>query len=184
MSEQPSMTEIRAATYAAFSDCETVYGYYLIRRPPAPGAQPSDALSVVSLAYRTWHEGICDDIWGWVCYARPLTYAEVTDYELLPDEDNPCRYQQYGLAKLEYEDRDDGTIGHKRTMIRDMDGNLVATSYPRKALAMLDKLSRKPEYIDARTVVKLVKFTIKDAADAAPPVGGAKGERSEFWKDS
>ena len=156
--------QIMIAVEVARRKCETVYGYYLTKRPPAPGANPADAIGIVSLAFRTWHNGICDDIWGWVCYARPLEPEEVADYELLPDEDNPNRYQQYSLVRGVKIIDEDGRSTVKRERVME-NGKPYITSYPRKALVLMDEMKKAS---GGEVIVKIIKITPKKTTDGAP----------------
>ncbi len=155
--------EVHTATVVARVHGKAVYGYYLPQRPPAPGACPPDALSTVALAYRTWHEDICQEVWGWVCYARPLTDAEVDEYELLPDEDNPWRYQEYSLVRRVNIADADGLSIPKRERVRTPEGEEFVTSYPGQAFAYLDRLNKQCGKASTIKVVKLPRTT-----DAAP----------------
>ena len=164
MSSTTLLHELKVYTQIARRMGDTVYGYYMRMRPPSPGAQPEDSLSSVALAFRTWHDGICDDIWGWVCYARPLTAEEVEQYELVPDEDNPNRYQQYGLVRGIRVEQPGRKAKMKREWVME-DGKPFRTSYKRKALVLLDEL-RKASSDGA--VFKIVKITPKETTDGVP----------------
>ncbi len=156
---------IQVATMIAREKSEAIYGYYLRLRPPAPGAHPGGEILTVSLAFRTWHENICDEIWGWVCYARPLTLQEVEDYELLPDEDNLERYQQYRLVRTSRVTDATGKTIVNREYIMGENGKPYTTSYKRKALVKLDELNKQ---YDGEAYVKIVKVAQKKATDGAP----------------
>ena len=164
MSSTTLLHELKVYTQIARRMGDTVYGYYMRMRPPSPGAQPEDSLSSVALAFRTWHDGICDDIWGWVCYTRPLTDAEVEQYDLLPDEDNPNRYQQYGLVRGVKTIDEDGRSTVKREWVME-NGKPFRTSYPRKALALLDKMKKAS---GGEAIVKIIKIAPKKTTDGAP----------------
>lgn len=164
MSFQEVMRELKVYTQIARRMSSECYGYYMCLRAPSPGAQPDEPLTSVSLAFRTWHEGICDDIWGWVCYTRPLTDAEVEQYDLLPDEDNPNRYQQYGLVRGVKTIDEDGRSTVKREWVME-NGKPFRTSYPRKALALLDKMKKAS---GGEAIVKIIKIAPKKTTDGAP----------------
>ena len=161
MAELAWMEDIRMAAAIARTMSDTCYGYYMRLRAPSPGAQPPDELSSVALAFRTWHEGICEDIWGWVCYAKPLTDTDVKHYDLLPDEDNPCRYQQYGLVRYEKAIDDSGQSVTKRIWVME-NGKIYQTSYPGAAFAKLDVLNKQLG-ADAVKLVKIVPKTTDEA---------------------
>ena len=155
--------EIRDAAAIVRKMYKSFYGYYMRLRPPSPGAQPEKAIGYVSFAYRTWHDGICDDIWGWVCYENPLSEDDVKQYDLLPDEDNPCRYQEYGLMRYVKTIDDSGRCVRRRERVLE-DGKPFRTSYPRVAFAKMDAMNKE---LGADTV-KVAKVTPKETTDGAP----------------
>ena len=112
-----------------------------------------------------WHEVISEEIWGWVCYSEPLTQEDLDAFGMIPDEDNPVRYRQYGVARTETKTNADGKRTVKRNLMPDETGRPMATSYKRKALIMLFELRR-----DARragitnveySIVKVVRLPEK-----------------------
>ena len=165
MSAGNTREQIRAMTLIARQTLGEGFGYYLTQRPPAPGTYPADAHAVVSLDAKTWHEGICQEIWGWVCYRRQLDSAEVEQYELLPDEDNPNRYQQYGLVHREYVKDEKGLSRLRRTSVTRANGEPFVTSYPGQAFAMIDHMNK---LAGVKLNIKVVKLPQKPSADGAP----------------
>ena len=62
----------------------TLYKYYTLERPPAPGAVPRRGLKGVE-AYDEKRSGCMGGVvsaWGWVLYDRHLDMREIRDYEL------------------------------------------------------------------------------------------------------
>jgi len=167
MSAGDTRQQIRAMTLVARQVLGDGFGYYLTQRPPAPGAHPNDAHAVVSLDAKMWHDGICQEIWGWVCYRRQLTNAEVEEYELLPDEDNPVRYQQYGIVLYERVKDADGRSRMRKTPVTEggSRGERFITSYKGKAFALIDFLNKKA---GAKLNLKVVKLPQNGTTDAAP----------------
>lgn len=156
--------EIRVATEIARQHSEDLYGYYMTMRPPQLGAQPANTASSVSLKFRTYHDELNQDIWGWVCYTRPLTLQEVQEYELLPDETNPVRYIQYGLIRKTLTESADGKREVKQQKIMDKTGKPFLTSYPRKALALMQEMNDKAldsNNKDTVSAVRVVKIMPK-----------------------
>lgn len=149
--------EIRVATEVARQHSEALYGYYLTMRPPAPGAHPGNTISSVSLKFRTYHDELNQDIWGWVGYTRPLTLQEVQDYELLPDEANPVRYIQYALIRKTMTEGADGKRAIKQEKIMDKTGKPFLTSYPRKALALMQEMNDKALDSNSKSTVSAVR---------------------------
>ena len=136
-------TDIRRAAKAAQQKSDELYCYYTTMRPPALGAQPSDFQNCVALKYRTFNEELNQDIWGWVCYTRPLTLQEVQDYELLPDENNPVHYVQYGLIRKTMKTDANGKRVIMQERVLDKTGKPYITSYPRKAMALMQELNER-----------------------------------------
>ena len=165
MSAGNSRQEIRAATLVARKVLGDGYGYYLTQRPPAPGAHPSDPNAVVSLDGKMWHEGICQEVWGWVCYRHQLTSEEVEQYELIPDEDNPVRYQQYGIVLYEKSKDAAGRTVPRKTRVTRGDGEVFVTSYKGVAFAMIDFLNKKA---GTKLNLKVIKLPQKQSTDGAP----------------
>ena len=67
------------------------YRYYCLYRPPMPGAIPRlGLLRIASYDYKQCIGGI--GTWGFAEYDRPLTDAEVNQYELKPSKNNPLEY--------------------------------------------------------------------------------------------
>ena len=157
MKDEILENEIRVATEIAREHSEVLYGYYLTMRPPMPGAHPGNAISAVSLKFRTYHDELNQDIWGWVGYTRPLTLQEVQDYELLPDETNPKRYIQYGLLRKTLTEGADGKRAVKQEKIMDKTGKPFLTSYPFKALALMKEMNDKALDSNNRDTVSAVR---------------------------
>ena len=66
----------------------TLYKYYTLERPPAPGAIPSRGLSKGPGDIEAYDEKRDDCMggmvraWGWALYDRRLDLQEIRDYEL------------------------------------------------------------------------------------------------------
>ena len=59
-----------------------MYRYYLLRRPPAPGAIPGGAATVKSFDSRQHVIWIGRPAWGWAEYSGPLEEYQMDAYEL------------------------------------------------------------------------------------------------------
>lgn len=62
----------------------TLYKYYTLERPPAPGAVPSWGLRDKE-SYDEKRDGCMGGVvsaWGWALYNRRLDMQEIRDYEL------------------------------------------------------------------------------------------------------
>lgn len=66
----------------------TLYKYYTLERPPAPGAIPNRGLSKGLRDIEAYDEKRDDCMggmvraWGWALYDRRLNLQEIRDYEL------------------------------------------------------------------------------------------------------
>ena len=61
------------------------YVYYMLMRPPAPGAMPFDGLADLNdFGERTYVREIDRKAWGKLIYMRKLSDQEVEDFELAP----------------------------------------------------------------------------------------------------
>lgn len=165
MSAGNTRQEIRVMTSVARKVLGDGFGYYLTQRPPGPCTHPDDPQAVVSLDGKTWHEGVCQEIWGWVYYRQLLTSEEVEQYELIPDEDNPVRYQQYGIVLYEKAKDAEGRTVPRKTRVTRGDGEAFITSYKGEAFAMIDFLNRKA---GAKLNLKVIKLQQKQSTDGAP----------------
>lgn len=59
----------------------TLYKYYTLERPPAPGTVPSWGLRDTE-PYDEKRDGGMVRAWGWALYDRRLTMEEIQSYEL------------------------------------------------------------------------------------------------------
>ena len=107
---------VKVATNLARNISDELYGYYLRLRGPAPGAMPDGSVATLTYDQRTWHEIICENVLGWVCYTRPLTPEEVDQYELVPDEYNS--YPEYGVYIVEVKELARDASGRKQLTTR------------------------------------------------------------------
>lgn len=121
---------------------ETLYGYYMVHHEPTPKTMPSGYSAVVSLNGQMPNDWCGCNILGWVAYGSPLTVGQVTRYELVPDEDNLCRwYERYRI------ERATSVIGadHKRSVRHDWltnpDGSEFETTYMPRAIRMVKRLN-------------------------------------------
>lgn len=64
------------------------YKYYLLHRPPMPGAFPNEKdnqpLEIVDFGKKrkTDDNTIIPEAWGYVVYEKPLSVTEILEYEL------------------------------------------------------------------------------------------------------
>lgn len=59
--------------------------YYLLNRPPVPGAIPAGARAVADYDEPTYIDSIGKTAHGWAEYNRILTDREISDYELVSE---------------------------------------------------------------------------------------------------
>ena len=64
-----------------------LFGYYMLYRPPMPGAFPRGPVAADAYDDHPYKEDIRHNVWGAVWYERELTEKEIMDYELaaIPD---------------------------------------------------------------------------------------------------
>lgn len=61
-----------------------MYLYFCPMRPPGPGAIPTGGcIDIVAFEERFYETRIDRMVWGWVGYDRPLSPAEISEYELI-----------------------------------------------------------------------------------------------------
>ena len=65
-----------------------LFRYYLIMRPPMPGAQPGGVWNVCDFGEKVLVASINREAWGYVEYKQPLSSDDVKRYELVPSLDN------------------------------------------------------------------------------------------------
>lgn len=132
--------DVRLATEIARKVSDNLYGYYLTLRGPSMGAMPPDSIGSVTFKFRSFHEKVCANVWGWVCYARPLTQKEIDDYELVPDEHNHAVHRLWGVeVKKMIRDADGKRITVE--LAKDEDGKKLVTPYKGIAQRIADDLN-------------------------------------------
>jgi len=65
-------------------ESKQVYRYHTTQRPPSPGTIPKGSTNVKSFDSKLSNADINSNSWGYAEYDRPLTKAEISDYELTP----------------------------------------------------------------------------------------------------
>ena len=138
-----------------------IYGYYMTTRPPESGIQPNNELAIVCYRKLTWHEAISEEVWAWVCYEQPLTQEDLDAYSMIPDEDNPVRYRQYGVVRKETKTDADGKRMVIYRQVPGENGQPFSTSYKRKALIMLFDLQKKERRVNGESDYKLAVIVTK-----------------------
>lgn len=70
------------------------YVYYMLRRPPVPGAMPIDGLAdLKDFGERMYVREIDREAWGKLIYMRKLSDEEVDRWELAPGRE----YEEYEM---------------------------------------------------------------------------------------
>jgi hypothetical protein len=72
-----------------------MFAYYMTQRPPMPGAQPrNDLVEIEELDPTKPIEGV-GRAYAKLIYSRPLTDAEISDFELMPDTDSLRKNEEH-----------------------------------------------------------------------------------------
>lgn len=62
-----------------------MFKYYMILRPPMPGAMPRNNLTdMKDFGDRTYAPEIGREAWGWITYSEPLSKKDIEHYDLVP----------------------------------------------------------------------------------------------------